>query len=297
MAQNSIVEETAVLALPNRLRGFQPVGGNFYVNFRVNENRAVVESNYRDNVQRIGSPVQTAPYLPDLYAIALQTPPVMQPGDVIAPVIKLANYGTADPSVQGPFVVDLVASTDQNFGPGDTVLAQFTVNSVLPLSLVPSQNTVLGDVNVADPINVITLQSPNVTLPTGSTSYYLGVIVDPNNVIREIHEVGVGTNSNLSPIRQVGAPIADLPPAGVISDPAPTSNVFPYPPFGAISTGANTNPADPTNTTSVYSSSMITDPYYTALQATTTTSATSTAGSVQAARAVKIAALVKARRG
>jgi hypothetical protein len=290
--QNSIVEETAVLNLPNRLRGFQPVGGHFYVNFRVNENRAVTESNYRDNVQRIGSPVQTASYLPDLYAIALNTPPVMQPGDVIAPVIKIANFGTADPSIQGPFKVNLVASTDQNFGPGDTVLAQFTVSSLYPLSFVPSQNTVLGDLNVADPINVLALQSPAVTLPTGDTSYYLGVIVDPDDAIREIHEVGVGPDSSLNPIRQVGAPIPGLPPATEITTPA--TNVFPYPPFGAISTGANTDPTNPLASISITTSSQILNPYYAALQLGNGITTTSTA-SAQSTRALRFAALAKAR--
>jgi hypothetical protein len=296
VAQNSVVEQTALFNLPAQLRGFKPVGGTFYVNFRVNENRSVVESNRRNNVQRIGTPVQTAVFLPDLYAIALNTPPVMQPGDSIAPVIKVANYGTADPGLQGPFVVDLVASTDQNFGPGDQVLAQFSVSSLSPLSYVPAENTVLGDLNVNDPINVITLQSPAVTLPTGAPSYFLGVIVDPNNAIEEIHEVGKGTDSTLNPIRQVGPPIPCLPPAGILSDPAPVTNVFPYPPFGLISTGANPNPSD-SNSAGVTGSGQITDPLAPIVGATTGTSTTTTTGtlSLLSARAQRLAAL-KARK-
>jgi hypothetical protein len=216
----------------------------------------------------------------------------MQPGDVIAPVIKIANFGTADPSIQGPFKVNLVASTDQNFGPGDTVLAQFTVSSLYPLSFVPSQNTVLGDLNVADPINVLALQSPAVTLPTGNTSYYLGVIVDPDDAIREIHEVGVGPDSTLNPIRQVGAPIPGLPPATEITTPA--TNVFPYPPFGAISTGANTDPTNPLASISITTSSQILNPYYAALQLGNGITTTSTA-SAQSTRALRFAALAKAR--
>lgn len=288
VAQNSVVQATALFNLPSRIRGFPPVGGTFYVNFRVNEDRAVVEENHRNNVQRIGVPVQTAVYLPDLYAIALNTPPVMQPGDFIAPVIKIANYGTADPGIQGSFNVDIVASTDQTFGPGDKVLTQFTVNSLSPLSFVPSENTVLGDVNVNDPINVLTLQSPNVQLPTGSTSYFIGVIVDPDDKIREIHEVGRGTNSTLSPIRPVGPPIAGLPPAGVVSDPAPASNVFPFAPFGPISTGANPDPADSTSL-AVNSSGQITDPLRTTLPIVTVNTANHS--NAQTLRAQRIAAL------
>ena len=38
----------------------------------------------------------------------------MQPGDVISPTIRVANFGTTNPNLQSSFEVDLVASTDQN---------------------------------------------------------------------------------------------------------------------------------------------------------------------------------------
>ena len=118
----------------------------------------------------------------------------------------------------------------------------------------------LGDVNVNDPINVLTLQSPNVTLPTGSTSYYLGVIVDPNNSIREIHEVGVGTNSTLSPIRQVGPPIAGSAAGGRGLRPRPDDQRLPV---SAVRPDLHRGEHDSVgldNSTAVYTSSQITDP-------------------------------------
>jgi hypothetical protein len=167
----------------------------------------------------------------------------MQPGDSIQPNIKIANYGTVNPSTQGSFEVDLVASTQPNFGPGSQVVSRFTVSSLAPLADVPSQNTVLGDVNVKDPINVLTLEGAPTTLPTSPTGYFLGVIVDPQNNIREIHEVGRGPSSALSPVVTVGNPIPGLPPAGVVTSPPPISNVFPIPANGVI-----TVPAQPSNT-------------------------------------------------
>lgn len=232
--QNSLLQETATIDLPSQPAGFPGNGGKFYVEFQVDQAHNVPDTNRANNTQRIGVPVQIAANLPDLFAIALDTPPVMQPGDTIQPNIKLANYGTADPAAQGPFEVDLVASTDTTFGPGDTVLSRFIVNSLAPLSLVPSTNTVLGNVNISDPVNVVTLVGQPTTLPTSSSGFFIGVIVDPQNNIRELHEVGRGPNPTLSPIERVGNPIPNLPPAGVNTTPAPLSNVFPIPAYGPI---------------------------------------------------------------
>ena len=237
VAQNSVVQVTGAFGMPTQKpRGFPGNGGTLYVFFLVNANHTSPEGDFTNNLQRTPSPVQLAVNLPDLYTTALYTPPVMQPGDFIAPTIKVANYGTADPALQGTFEVDLVASTDGFFGPGDTVLTRFTVSSVPPLALVPSYNTVLGNVGVVDPINEITLNSPAVQLPVGDQPYFIGVIIDPTNQIREIHEVGRGPNSALDPLRRV-APVPGLPPATTVGDAAPVGNVFPIPPFGTITLG------------------------------------------------------------
>jgi hypothetical protein len=234
--QNSVVTVTQQLTLPPRLRGLPPNGETAYVFFRADETRRVVEHDPRNNFQRRGVPVQIAVGLPDLFGVALDVPPVMQPGDTIAPVIRIANFGTVDPSLQGTFDVDLVASTDTDFGPGDTVLQRFNVSTVPPLSDVPMRNAVLGDVNINVPANVITLDGGNVTLPIGPSRYFIGVVVDPQNQIREISEVGRSPDPALEPFRSVGPPIADFPPAGVVSVPASMGNVFPFAAFGTIFT-------------------------------------------------------------
>jgi hypothetical protein len=233
VTQNSLVQLTQTFTLPQQPRRFPGNGGTLFVIFRANEAKGIQEADRTNNVSK-AVPVQIAVGLPDLFAIALDVPPVMQPGDTIQPNIKIANFGTANPSIQGTFDVDLVASTDKNFGPGDTILSKFTVSSLAPLSTVPSFDTVLGNVNITDPANVLTLQGAPVTLPTSATGYFLGVIVDPDNRIREIHEVGQGPSSALSPVVQVGPPIPGLPPAGVVSSPAPAGNVFPFPAFGTL---------------------------------------------------------------
>jgi hypothetical protein len=231
--QNSVVEETALVNLPQQPRGFPGNGGTVYVSFQVDQTESVPDFNRRNNISA-RSPVQIAVALPDLFAIALDVPPVMQPGDTIQPNIKLANYGTVDTAAQGPFEVDLVASTQPFFGPGSQVVSRFIVNSLPPLADAPSQNTVLGDVNIQNPVNVITLEGSPTTLPASSSGYFLGVIVDPQNKIRQIHEIGSGNSSALSPVVKVGNPIAGLPPAGTVNNNVNIENVFPIPPGGPI---------------------------------------------------------------
>jgi hypothetical protein len=96
---------------------------------------------------------------------------------------------------------------------------------------------VLGDVNLDHPPNIVTLQTTSAgsqrgTLPTG-TGYFLGVIVDPLNEIRELREVGRGPSSELQLVRRVGT-VPDLPPAGVLSPPSPVANQFPTPAFAPL---------------------------------------------------------------
>lgn len=276
--QNSLVTVTQTLTMPPRLRSLPANGGTLYAYFRIDQNQTIIEHDRRNNFTRTGVPVQVAVGLPDLYAVALDVPPVMQPGDVIAPLIRVGNFGTTNPSQQSAFEVDLVASTDTNFGPGDSVLQRFLVTNVPPLSSVPMRNAVLGDVNINVPGNFITLQSETpVKLPSTPGQYYIGVVVDPQNVIREISEVGRGPDPRLEPIRVVGPPSAYLPPAGVLSDPAPPGNVFPYPAFGPLVTPGVTN-VPTTNTTT-----------------TTTTTTATTPTSTTASTALRLSAPLAAR--
>ncbi len=241
--QNSLLQVTQTLTMPVNYPVLPDVGGTAYVFFRINPSG--LDINRANNFTRTGQPLQIAPALPDVFATALAVPPVMQPGDFIQPDVKIANFGTVNTADQGPFLVDLVASTDQNFGPGDKLLASWTISNLPPLAQVPSTNTVLGDVTVNDPANVVTLTGPIVQLPDSSstdpptdsenvtpTVYYIGVIVDPDNAIQEISELDGDTQDPmLSPVVQVGPPINGLPPAGVLQPPTTPFPVFPYPTF------------------------------------------------------------------
>lgn len=228
--QNSFVEITDTVPMPPQLPFLPPTGERVYLYFRADTDRQVLDRDRTNNQTLRGVPVRTAPPLPELVSLAIDVPPVMQPGDAITPTIKIANLGTTNPNQQAAFEVALVASTDQNFGPGDQVLATYTVLSVPPLAQVPMQRTVLGDVNVEDPINILTIETPEpIILPTTLAEYIIGVVIDPQNVIREIGEIGQGPGSELETTRRVGPPIPGLPPAGVLVDPLPAPDaLFPF---------------------------------------------------------------------
>jgi hypothetical protein len=122
--QAGVVELTGTFVMPSRPRGYPGDGGNLYIFFRANDGREAFEANHRNNVSRAAQAVQLAAPLPQLEVTAINVPPVMQPGDAVSAEIKIANYGTADTNLQAPVIVELVASTDRNFGPGDVVLAE-----------------------------------------------------------------------------------------------------------------------------------------------------------------------------
>jgi hypothetical protein len=235
LTQNTEVQQTQTFTLPSRPAGFPGVGGQVFVTFEVNPptstsnpQRAILESDVTNNIATARQPVRIQPALPDLRVVGLDVPPVMQPGDTIQPQIKIANFGTVDTQLQGPVVVDLVASTSPTFTSGSTVVEQFTIVNIPPQSIAPTQSRVLGTQNVIDPPNVETLfNTPIATLPTQPPVYFLGVVVDPNHTIRQISR----PSRQLSEVRRVGPPIPGLPRAGVIAQPSPitSTTVFPFP--------------------------------------------------------------------
>lgn len=238
VAQNSVVSVTSVIPLPDRPAGFPGNGGKFYVNLVVDEGNAVAEVDEGANFARVQDPVLVTPDLPDVKVIGLDVPVVMQPGDTIQPNIRLANYGSAPTADQAPLVVRLVASLDLDFNAGDSTIAQYTIDNLLPQSDVPTTNYILGDANVDPGRNVTTLIGSNVTLPADPNVYYIGVVVDPDNQIRELSETGRVSNAHrrLADPRLVGVNNPGLPPAGVLT--TRNTNLFPNAPIVIGSSGA-----------------------------------------------------------
>ncbi|MDE2508341.1 MAG: hypothetical protein KGM43_14100 [Planctomycetota bacterium] len=231
LTQNSSQQITQVLDMPStRPPGFPGYGGRVFVNFVIDPNHTINEASYANNMSKSVLVRIEAPY-PELQAVGLDVPPTMQPGDTIQPNIRIANLGTTDSSLQGPVQVALVASTKPTFAPGSSIIAMYTLQGLTPLSEVPTSAPIFGQSGIYTPNNIDTLIEPNVTLPTSPRKYYLGVVVDPFQQIKQLHQIA----GNLFPYKQfelshvVGPPIAYLPPAGVISATPINPNPFPYP--------------------------------------------------------------------
>lgn len=236
LPQNSVFELTQTFAMPAQApRRFPVGGGELYVYFRADEYNQTFDIDRTNNLKRAPEPVQMAPPLPQIEAIDVDLPPVMQPGDVVQPSFKIANYGTTPIAPQGPLVVQVVASTDPNYGPTDVILATYVIPDIAPLSAVPSRGpAVLGDVNLDSPINVETIIGDPIQLPPGPAVYNLGVVVDPLHQIHEISDLVGPRGSALQEVRRIGPRIRSLPPAGVLRAAPPPLTAFPNPAFGPI---------------------------------------------------------------
>jgi hypothetical protein len=228
ITQNSLVQVTASFTLPSQPRFFPGGGHKFYVRLVANSDQQVLEANTTNNLSK-PIPVSVAGQaLPALRATALYVPPVMQPGDTIAPTILVANLGTA--ATTGTVQVALVASTTKNFTVGSSIIALYNITASIPSA---SQTTTGGSLaslnqNLTPPSNVVTITGAAVTLPTSPSKYFLGVVVDPFDKINELSRPA----NALSLIQVVGPPIPTLPPAGVVS--AANTNPFPEPPSGHL---------------------------------------------------------------
>jgi hypothetical protein len=234
--QNSLEQVTEAFTLPAQPRGFQGAGGRFFIRLVVNSDNQVIEANTSNDVSK-PIPVLVAPQaLPALRATALFLPPVMQPGDTIAPVIQVGNFGTA-PS--GTVQVALVASTTKSFTVGSSIVALYTITNIPSAAETPTGGSfVTYPLNVTVSGNIATINGTPVTLPTSPATYFVGVVVDPFGKVKQI---SVPKNP-FALSRNVGPPIADLPPAGVVS--TANTNPFPEPPtgnlIGIVSTTENT---------------------------------------------------------
>jgi hypothetical protein len=244
--QNSDVTITQNLTMPARPPGFPGNGGTVYVSFVVNPPHNVSESDYTNNASG-PKPVLIAAPFPKLEAIGLDVPQVMQPGDTIAPNIQVANLGPADTLPQGPVAVALVASTTPTFNRGSSIVATYSVPNIPGIQNVPERSPSITARATLSPLdNVVTIMGQPVTLAIRPKKYFLGVVVDPSNTIKQLPQIGnvkgVGRSFSLS--HKVGPPIRNLPPAGVVVPGGGANNpLFPNP--VGITAPPTTNPQFP----------------------------------------------------
>lgn len=220
--QNSETSLVGTITLPARPAGFA-ARGDIFLTLVINNNRAILESDYANNVTRLPGGVDIEAPLPDVRAVALDIPATLQPGDYITPTIRIANFGNADTASQGPLTVILVASLNTTYGPGDAVIGSYTLTSLPGQSQVPTTSNLSGDENVVPPSNYNTTTLEPIRLPTTPRKYFIGVIIDPNDTIRERTE----TTPNLQ-LRQTVQKIKGLPPTVQLAN-IPVGNVPTFP--------------------------------------------------------------------
>ena len=233
VTQNSSYEVLAAIALPAKPKGFPGDGGKVFLTLVVNNDQTILQSTQALNIFRVPKPVRITNPLPDLQVAAFDVASPLQPGDVITPTIRIGNFGSADPAAQGkgPVTVELVASLDKNFGPGDAVLGSFQIVSLPGVSGVPTQATSFnGDTNLIPPDNEFTTTLAPIKLPTTPGTYFLGIVIDPNNKIKETYAPSPALRS----VVQVGPPDPLLPPSSLIVNTSGVVPVFPALPSSVI---------------------------------------------------------------
>jgi hypothetical protein len=230
VAQNSVEQLADLFTLPTQPKGFAGAGGKFYVWFLANSSNSTLEVTRANNLSRPVAVQVTRQPLPELRAIALAVPSSLSPGDTITPEIQIENLGTADPNLQGPITVDLVASVTRSFTLGSSIVASYTVDSVPAVSQTPTRGNykTFAKLIIDKPANVVTIPGLAVTLPTSPARYYLGVVIDPNGTINQLNL----PKNNFELIHVVGPKTKHLPPAGVVS--SPNTGQFPNPPSGTL---------------------------------------------------------------
>ena len=230
--QNSFLQQTSTFILPPQPLGFPGNGGKVYLVFKANATGTVAESDTTNNVSKPVPLLIEAP-LPDLEAVGLDLPPVMQPGDVVQANVRIANFGPADTAAQGPVYVALVASRTPNFVVGSSqVIALVTLANIPGIQNTATRGPVFADSNQTPQQNVVTFGFPPTMLPGAgfARKYYIGVVVDPTNNLKQLSTLSNfgGRKEPFSLIQRVGPPIVGLPPAGVLV-PGATIPVFPFP--------------------------------------------------------------------
>ncbi len=222
ITQNTSLETISTIALPAKPQGY---GNKVYLTLVVNNNQSILQINQSQNIYHVPKPVTIKNVgLPNLQVAALDIPSALQPGDVIAPTIQIVNYGTANPNAQGPVKVELVASLNKTFGPGDSVVGSFVINSLPGVSGVPTENsTLIGGTNLIPLPNEFTTTLAPVKLPTSPGTYYLGIVIDPKHQINQTY----APNPALRNIVQVGPRDPLLPPTTLTTVTDGVTPVFP----------------------------------------------------------------------
>lgn len=242
--QNDVETVTGTVTLPSRPAGF-PADGRIFLAYGINTARLVLESDYTNNAAVSANPVQIRRALPDLRVINFEVPAGIQPGDLIQPAIRIANLGAAATNLQGPVTVSLVASQDQKFGPGDSVLATYTVANIPAASDAPTAVAGIGDQNLQPGANVVTLNTLTVALPRRPGTYFLGVKIDPLNTI---DESPARNGAAFDAVVKVGPRVPGQPSSNLTGSPTLGGTIvaplFPNPLLG-IGTGFPTQPFNP----------------------------------------------------
>jgi len=212
VSQNNLEHLTESFTLPARPPGFAGSGGKFYVWFLANSNNQVLEVTRANNLSTPVAVKVVSQPLPELSAIGLAVPARMQPGDTIDPVAVVENFGTAD---SGPVTVALVESVTESFTLGSTIVAEETIPNIPAVSETPTKGhyKTFAEQILTQPNNVASVDFGLQTLSTTPSTYFLGVVVDPNGTINQLSR----PNNVFQVIHDVGPPIKNLPPAGVVS--------------------------------------------------------------------------------
>jgi hypothetical protein len=232
--ENDVVSGTQSFLLPARPAGFPGNGGHIFLTYSQNPTRAFTESQFNNNTFVSPQPVTIAPALPNLQLVNFTVPGSLQPGDTIQPSIQIANIGAADTARQGPVTVQIVASETPTFGPGDAILATYTVPNIAALASTPSLSANLANANLQPGNNTVTLSDQIITLPSTPGTYYLGVKINPLNTI---HETGQHRTPKFDAIVKVGPAIPGVPPStDLLTGTMTTLGQFPFP-LGANNAG------------------------------------------------------------
>ena len=255
ISQNSQFTTNATFNLPSRPRGFPNNGGKIFLTYILESNQPISQAGQGPAFFRVPLPVKIVNPLPNLQVIAEDIPRVLQPGDVISPTIQIENFGAGNPALQGPVTVDLVASLDKNFGPGDSVIGSYVIQSLPGLSQVPTQipgnlgivslaqsfnlnqpyglttpANVNGLFNLVAPVNVNTTTIGPIKLPTTPGFYYIGIEIDPTAAIKMTHP----PIPALMGVLPVGPPNLQLPPSTQLINTSGIVPVFPALPYTVL---------------------------------------------------------------